>query len=137
MDDINGDPVEVGSLFHKDTMVVVLLRQFGCLFCRLAAKRMMDLYPLLRERGLGLIAIGTGTPEQAREFAAEFSFPREALFVDQARKVYTTLQLRRGLKYVVTKETLNMALVANNEGLQQVERGPLTFRERPQVTCCN
>lgn len=45
-----------------------------------------------------IVAIGNGTPAMAKNFKSEFNFPGK-LYVDQLRKIYKLLNLRRGMKF--------------------------------------
>jgi len=54
----------------------------------------------------------------AKAFAEDFNFT-PPLYVDQQRKLYQALDLKRGLKYVVTSGTLAAAKAARGEGIQQ------------------
>jgi len=54
----------------------------------------------------------------AKAFAEEFGFTAP-LYVDQKRLLYQALDLKRGLKYVVNKGTLEAAKAARKEGIEQ------------------
>jgi peroxiredoxin len=56
-------------------VVVVLMRNFGCLFCRDQAKRLRDAYPEITDRDINLVAVGIGTPEDAEGFASWLKLP--------------------------------------------------------------
>jgi peroxiredoxin len=50
--------------------------------------------------GVRIVAIGNGTPAMAKNFKSEFNFPGK-LYVDQLRKIYKLLNLRRGMNFNV------------------------------------
>ena len=54
----------------------------------------------------------------AKAFAEEFNFTAP-LYVDQKRLLYQALDLKRGLKYVVTKNTLSAAMALRSAGVSQ------------------
>lgn len=92
------------------------------MFCRKSASEFAAVYEQLRARNVGLVAVGSGTPVMAKAFAEEFNFPAP-LYVDQKRVLYQTLDLKRGLRFVVTKKTLQTAKQLQNEGFEQGKTG--------------
>jgi len=67
---------------------------------------------------VGLVAVGSGTPLMAKDFAKQFSFPGD-LYVDQQRLVYEAFNCKRGLKYVINTKVLKSAKKAMDEGFSQ------------------
>lgn len=58
---------------------VVFLRHFGCIFCREHAVRLRKSYEAFANRKLGLVAVGLGSPENARDFAQWLKLPYPVL----------------------------------------------------------
>ena len=72
------------------------------------------------------MAVGSGTPAMAKgfclcslpAFVTETQFPG-ALYVDPKRAIYEALDCKRGLKFVLSKQTLAAAKQARGEGFSQ------------------
>jgi len=72
----------------------------------------------LDEMGIGLVAIGSGTPLMAKNFAEEFGFDGE-LFVDQSLDVYKALNCTRGVKVVLGFKAMKEIKKAIGDGYKQ------------------
>lgn len=72
----DGAPVRLSDLWRDKPLMLVFVRHFGCVFCRLEIQRLRRLYPTLREKA-NVAVVVQSPPEQAREqmtgrYAAEF-----------------------------------------------------------------
>jgi peroxiredoxin len=56
-------------------LALLLLRHFGCMFCREQVKAFRDRFSEITARGVTLIAVGNGTPRRAARFQAELELP--------------------------------------------------------------
>jgi len=74
--------------------------------------------PDLDASGVGLVAIGSGTPLMAKTFQKEFNFPGE-IFVDQKREIYKALGCNRGATYVLNTKALKAIKNTFSEGYSQ------------------
>ena len=83
--DPDGAPHRLGDLWHDRPVVLVFLRHFGCLHCREHAVQLRERYDDLRERGIDLVAIGTGDRRYAGAFVREEKIPFLVLVDDDAR----------------------------------------------------
>jgi len=86
--------------------------------CRKSANELASVKPDLDSLGIGLVAIGSGTPLMAKGFQSEFNFPGD-IYVDQKREIYKALGCNRGLKYVLNPKVLKAAKATLNEGYTQ------------------
>jgi len=117
--DVNGTMIKFMDLFNnRDIIVLALLRHFGWVFCRQAAAEFAAIYSTLQSKGVGLVAVGSGTSLMAKDFAKQFNFPGE-LYVDQQRQIYEALDCKRGLKYAVNLKVLKKAKEAMAQGFTQ------------------
>lgn len=78
----------------------------------------MEIYPKLQAKGVGLVAVGSGTPFMAADFANQFRFTGD-LYVDQSRAVYEAFNCKRGLKYAINMRVLKAAKDAMSQGHSQ------------------
>jgi ketosteroid isomerase-like protein len=65
------------------------------MFCRQQAAAFMGIKGQLDQTGVALVAIGSGTPQQAQDFAKKFKFEGE-LYVSQDLSAYKAFHLDRG-----------------------------------------
>jgi peroxiredoxin len=72
-----GSPVNLSSLWRSADrgLVLVLLRHFGCLFCKQEAKRLAHAHRRFADAGLTVAVIGVGTPARAARFARDHELP--------------------------------------------------------------
>jgi peroxiredoxin len=85
---------------------VVFLRHFGCIFCREHAVRLRKSFEQFTSRGLGLVAIGLGSAENARGFAEWLKLPYPVLAAPD-----TEIYAAWGLGQTTGADMLNPALV--------------------------
>jgi len=68
--------------------------------------------------GVVLVAIGSGSPAQAKEFVASFSFDGE-MYVDPGLKTYKAFKLVRGLWRTLGPASVGHGLSAMKKGFRQ------------------
>lgn len=112
-------PVRLGDLWREGPVVLLFLRHFGCIFCfrrvAAAARRAAD----FEAAGARLVAVGVGTPEQARAFRVLTGW-KHGIVADPERKAYAAADLRRmGCLALLRPRLLLAALRARKEGFRQ------------------
>ena len=116
--DPDGREVQLGRLWAERTVVLVLVRHFGCLFCR---QQLGDLLPWreeIRARGADLVVLGNGSVEDARAFRDEQRLP-VPLLTDPSREAYCALEMRRGVGSVTKPIVFLRSLKALFGGFRQ------------------
>jgi peroxiredoxin len=96
--DTEGKPVVLSSFWKKQTLVLAFTRHFGCPQCKEMVDELHTVRPELEARGLSLVIVTQGTPEQARAFCAERA-PGATCLADPNRHAYTAYGLGRGTAY--------------------------------------
>jgi len=79
---------------------------------------LISVKPELDTLGIGLVAIGSGTPLMAKSFQSDFAFSGD-IYVDQKREIYKALGCNRGLKYALNTKALRAIQSAMSEGYSQ------------------
>ncbi|KAM1048341.1 hypothetical protein ACFX13_028154 [Malus domestica] len=94
-----GDSVQFKDLLvpNEGVAVVALLRHFGCVCCWELAASLKENKARFDSAGVKLIAVGVGTPDNARILAERLPFPMDSLYADPDRKAYDVLGLYFGL----------------------------------------
>ncbi len=87
--------------------VVVFLRHFGCIFCREHAIRLRKHYEQFQERNLAVVAIGLGSPDDARGFAEWLKLPYPVLAAPD-----TAIYADWGLGTITVAEMMRPAVFA-------------------------
>lgn len=115
-----GQSMPLGDLIGtgQRPVLLLLLRQFGCMLCRRCVGHVIKIYPRLEELGIRVIAVGTGQPEAALKFAQETNFPGR-IVTDPSRALYRAFNCKRGLRLCMGKRTLAAAKMARAEGYSQ------------------
>ncbi len=85
-----GDPVRLGDLWVERPLLLVLLRHFGCMFCKEQVARLREVLPEVRALGVDVAAIGNGTPFMAQAFVEDTGLD-VPVFTNPERNVYTAL----------------------------------------------
>ena len=88
-----GDMVPIASLWETQTVVITLLRRFGCKLCRFGASELSKLKPELEARGVKMVAIGLD--EASMEDFIQRGFWAGELYLDTERAVYKGLLLEK------------------------------------------
>ncbi len=78
----------------------------------------MEIKDQLDNAGVGLVAIGSGKPAQAKEFVALFSFEGE-MYVDPSLKTYKAFKLVRGLWRTLGPASIGRGMTAMKAGFRQ------------------
>jgi hypothetical protein len=115
-----GQSLPLGELIGtgQRPVLLLLLRQFGCMLCRRCVGHVIKIYPRLEELGIRVIAVGTGPPDAAQKFAQETNFPGR-IVTDPSRAIYRAFNCKRGLRLCMGKRTLAAAKMARAEGYSQ------------------
>ena len=79
---------------------------------------LMDIKDQLDSAGVVLVAVGSGTPEQARKFVKKTRFKGE-MVVDPKLRVYNAFKLVRGLWQTLGPESLLRGISAMRKGFRQ------------------
>jgi peroxiredoxin len=116
--DPEGSEIRLGQLWATETAVLLFVRHFGCLFCRQQIATIGPLREHLQSLGAEIAVIGHGSLEQTRAFRDEQATPFP-LFTDLTRQAYCALEMRRGLRSVLTLGVLARSLTAWAGGFRQ------------------
>ena len=93
--DVDGNTIQLSSLWKKKTLVLAFTRHFGCPQCKEMMDELHNVRPELEKRGMALAIVTQGTPEEAKRFCADRAAGATCL-ADPDRKVYTAYGLGRG-----------------------------------------
>lgn len=89
-----GEPVRLGSLWVERPLLLVLMRHFGCIFCKEHIARLREILPEVRAMGVDVAVIGNGTPFMAQAFVEDYAFD-VPVFTNPERDVYQALGAKR------------------------------------------
>lgn len=89
-----GEAVRLGSLWAERPLLLVLMRHFGCIFCKEHIARMREILPEVRAMGFEVAVIGNGTPFMAQAFVEDYAF-EVPVFTNPERDVYLALGAKR------------------------------------------
>jgi peroxiredoxin len=123
IDDLNvldpqGDTVRLGDVRGERAGLMVLMRHFGCIFCRQRLAQLVaqtEAYPNL---DFAVWVIGNGTAVMANDFVQKHGVTRP-VYTDPSRHIYEKLGMNRnfGLNF----RTLKQSIVAFRQGHRQTE----------------
>ena len=89
-----GDSVPLGDLWESQPALLVLVRHYGCQFCREQLGNLKDVVPQIEASGVQPIVIGNGTPLMAEAFIEETGL-QVPLYTNPGREVYAALGAKR------------------------------------------
>jgi len=116
--DVDGAPVRLASLWAQRPVVLVLLRHFGCLFCKEQAAEMSAIGEEIEALGAGLVFIGSGSAQYAKWFQEDYA-PRWPVYSDAELVTYRALEARRGFASSVNPRTVWLSFRALARGFRQ------------------
>jgi peroxiredoxin len=90
-----GEPLRLSTLWEKEPVVLVFLRQFGCSCAATRLDRLAEELPLLHEVGATVACIGQAEPERANRFWTARQL-RAPLLCDPERRAYGAYGLLEG-----------------------------------------
>jgi peroxiredoxin len=93
---IDGEQAALSSFWRERPVIVVFLRQFGCIFCREQAARLRQGYPDFRSAGGEVVCISQGDPKTAKAFSILFDLPFPLLTCGDDLSPYRRYGLKRG-----------------------------------------
>lgn len=88
------------------------------MFCREQVAQLRDVVSEIRAKGAELVVVGSGTAQQAADFAEErgLDFP---LLTDPGRRAYDAAGLKRSFKGAMSLKALSSAKRAMGDGFRQ------------------
>lgn len=116
--DVDGSRVRLASSWARRPVVLVLLRHFGCLFCKEQAAELAAVGDEIERLGAGLVFVGSGSAQYARWFQEDHA-PRWPVYSDAELVTYRALQARRGFASSVNPRTVWLSLRALARGFRQ------------------
>jgi peroxiredoxin len=118
LQDVNGKPVQLASLWKKQVLLLAFTRHFGCPQCKEMVDQLVVSSPLLKDKNLALAIVTQGTPEEAKVFCVERA-PGVLCLADPERKAYAAYGLERAN---VWQSFLSLNVWRSNRRLKR-ERG--------------
>jgi len=118
LQDVNGKPVGLASLWKKQVLILAFTRHFGCPQCKEMVDQLVVSSPILKDKNLSLAIVTQGTPEEAKVFCAERA-PNVLCLADPERKAYAAYGLERAN---VWQSFLSLNVWRSNRRLKR-ERG--------------
>ena len=95
LQDVQGKPVKLSSLWAKRPLLLAFTRHFGCTQCKEMLDEIVAGRDQIEKSGLDIAVIMQGTPQATAEFAKTFA-PGLRCLADPERKAYMAFGLERG-----------------------------------------
>jgi peroxiredoxin len=92
---VEDTPFLLSSLWEGKVLLVAFIRHFGCPQCKELLYQLEQLNPELTEKGLSLVVVTQGKPEETKAFCGE-RIPGVTCLSDPERKAYRAYGLGRG-----------------------------------------
>jgi peroxiredoxin len=118
LQDVNGKPLRLASLWQKQVLILAFTRHFGCPQCKEMIDQLVTVLPDFKAKNLALAIVTQGTPEAAKVFCAERA-PGVLCLADPERKAYQAYGLERAN---VWQSFLSLKVWRSNRRLKR-ERG--------------
>lgn len=90
----SGQSARLGSLWQSRPALLVLVRHYGCQFCRAQLADLRPVWSRIEAVGVQPVVIGNGTPLMAEAFAEEAGLA-VPLYTNPGREVYAALGAKR------------------------------------------
>ena len=128
LQDDEGRDVRLGDLWQEQAVALILLRHYGCVFCRQHAVQLHRARRAFEAAGVRLVVTGQGTPSMAAEFRDaqsielpllvdpdRLAYPLAGTKVATLDELYAPRILLRGLKHTLLSR-LRQGSIAVNPG---------------------
>ncbi|XP_072933852.1 prostamide/prostaglandin F synthase-like isoform X2 [Epargyreus clarus] len=89
----SGESVELRSFWQEQNVAIIFFRRWGCMFCRLWAKELGEIAPILKKNNIRLVGIGVENTG-SREFIDGKFFDGDLYYVENLA-TYQTLGFKR------------------------------------------
>lgn len=89
----SGEPVELKSFWQEQNVAIVFFRRWGCIFCRLWAKELSEIAPVLKKNNIRLV--GIGVEEVGSKDFIDGKFFDGNLYYVEDRSTYQALGFKR------------------------------------------
>ena len=122
--DVNGDPVQLSSLWAQRPLLLAFTRHFGCTQCKEMLAQLVAGKEAIEKAGLNLAVIMQAEPQAVAEFAATYA-PGLTALADPKRQAYKAFGLERGTLFqtFLNRKVWKAIRAARQKGFQ-VETPP-------------
>lgn len=94
LQDVNGNPVQLSTLWKRQVLILAFTRHFGCPQCKEMVDQLVAASADIKQKNLMLAIITQGTPEEAKAFCGQRA-PGVLCLADPERKAYEAYGLER------------------------------------------
>lgn len=94
LQDVEGKPVQLSSLWKKQVLILAFTRHFGCPQCKEMVDQLATASPVIKAKNLALAIVTQGTPDEAKIFCEQRA-PGVLCLSDLGRKAYQAYGLER------------------------------------------
>ena len=94
LQDVNGNPVQLSTIWKKQVLILAFTRHFGCPQCKEMVDQLIIASPDIKDKHLSLAIVTQGTAEEARVFCEQRA-PGVLCLADPDRKAYKAYGLER------------------------------------------
>ena len=88
------EKIRLGDLWSEHPVLIVLVRHFGCLFCRAQLHDLQNIWKKILSLGIAPIVVGNGTVLMAQDFIEQTGLI-VPLYTNPERNVYDALGTKR------------------------------------------
>ena len=117
--DEQNSPVQMVSLWQKQTVIFIFLRHFGCLTCRSHAKQIWSERRKYEATGSKIIFIGNGTPGYMQHFKDDLNLQDAIIYTDPSLKSFYAAGFNRGFIAAFGPKAIANGLKAYANGSRQ------------------
>ncbi|MDZ7728736.1 MAG: peroxiredoxin-like family protein [Dehalococcoidia bacterium] len=118
--DGNAASTRMGDLWAEQPVVLVLIRHFGCLFCKEQVAELSKVTDRIHAAGGELVIVGNGGPEHVQWFVEDFGV-QTPVYTDPEAQAYRAVGAKRGLLTAMNPGSIRAALGARRKGYKQTQ----------------
>ena len=113
--DTGGQAVRLDSLWARQPRLLVFVRHFGCMMCRMQVADLQRHAQAIRALGVAVAVVGPGTAQQAANFVHHDAVELP-VYADPQRFAFMAARLRRGVRAALSTRGWGMAWQAMRAG---------------------
>ena len=117
--DESGKPVQMGTLWQKQTALFIFVRHFGCIGCRSHAVEVWQKREAYERSGARIIFIGNGQPHFIQTFKNELNLHDAPIYTDPSLAVFRAAGFKRNFLAALGPKSIAAGLKMYANGHKQ------------------
>jgi hypothetical protein len=117
----NGEPIELGTLWREQRTMLIFLRHFACIACRAHATQVWQRREFYERNKVNVAFIGNGNAHFIENFKKDLGLTGAQVYTDPSLATFRLCGFRRGFLALVSVKTIANASSLYAKGNRQTQ----------------